>query len=171
VDGVERATLSTYRRFLIGLLTPKTLTFLAVGGSGYVVDVVAFNWLRTTAVLHAMDPSVARVLAMCAAMVVTYVGNRVLTWRSRPRRAARRELILFAVFNLAGLALSLIPLFVTHDLLGLTSPLVDNVSANGVGLLLGTLFRYWAYDRFVFAVLDQDPDEAERPGHLVIARS
>ena len=31
------------------------------------------------------------------------------------------------------------------------APLADNISANGVGLVLGTLFRFWAYRRFVFA--------------------
>ncbi|MGZ4722528.1 MAG: GtrA family protein, partial [Oryzihumus sp.] len=31
------------------------------------------------------------------------------------------------------------------------SPLADNISANGVGLVLGTLFRFWAYRRFVFS--------------------
>lgn len=31
------------------LLTPEVLTFLTVGGAGYVVDVAAFNVFRTTA--------------------------------------------------------------------------------------------------------------------------
>jgi hypothetical protein len=41
-------------------------------------------------------------------------------------------------------------LVLSHDLLGLTSRLADNISANVVGLALGTLFRYWSYQRFVF---------------------
>jgi hypothetical protein len=37
-------------------------------------------------------------------------------------------------------------------MLGLTSALADNVSANGVGLVLGTAFRFWAYRRYAFPV-------------------
>ena len=38
-------------------LSPQVLTFLAVGGAGYVVDVAVFNLLRSTATLGAWDPS------------------------------------------------------------------------------------------------------------------
>ena len=38
-----------------------------------------------------------------------------------------------------------------HGLLMLTSRLADNISANLVGLALGTAFRYLTYKRFVFA--------------------
>ena len=44
-------------------------------------------------------------------------------------------------------------------MLDLRSPLADNVSANGVGLVLGTLFRFWAYRRFVFAGEEFAPTE------------
>lgn len=132
------------------VLTVEVLTFLAVGGAGYVVDVVAFNVLRSTRQLGAVDPSYARVLAVVAAMVVTYLGNRLLTWRGRSGSARHRELGLFVLFNLVGLGLSVVCLLVSHDLLGLTTRLDDNVSANVVGMALGTLFRYWSYQRFVF---------------------
>ncbi len=36
------------------------------------------------------------------------------------------------------------------DLLHLTSRLADPLSANGVGLLLGTVFRFWTYRLLVF---------------------
>jgi hypothetical protein len=49
------------------------------------------------------------------------------------------------------MAIALACLAVSHYLLDLRSPLADNISANGVGLVLGTLFRFWAYRRFVFA--------------------
>jgi len=84
-------------------------------------------------------------------MVVTYLGNRLVTWRGRSRGDRRREIGLFVAFNMVGLALSVVTLVISHDLLGLTSRLADNVSANVIGLALGTLFRYWSYRRFVFA--------------------
>lgn len=131
-------------------VSPQVLTFLAVGGAGYVVDVAVFNLLRSTATLGAWDPSVARVLAVGAAMVVTYLGNSLLTWRGQGEGDRRREVGLFVLFNLVGLGISVLTLTFSHDLLGLTSRMADNISANVVGLALGTLFRYWSYKTFVF---------------------
>lgn len=130
--------------------TPEVVTFLAVGGAGYVVDVGGFNLLRAVPLFAARDPAWAKIVAVALAMVVTYVGNRALTWRNSTSPHRRREAALFVVFNLVGLGFSVATLFVSHDLLGLTSALADNVSANVVGLGLGTLFRFWTYRRFVF---------------------
>jgi putative flippase GtrA len=129
----------------------EVLTFLAVGGAGYVVDVLAFNWLRDQPTLTGQDPIVAKVLAVAVAMVVTYFGNRLVTWRDRATTTGRgREVALFVVFNLVGLGVSVATLAISHDVLGLTSRLADNLSANVLGLALGTGFRYWSYRRFVF---------------------
>ena len=145
----------------------EVLTFLAVGGAGYVVDVVAFNWLRVQPGLSAVDPTVSKVLAVAAAMVVTYLGNRTLTWRGRGSSSERsREVGLFVVFNLVGLGISVAMLLLTHDLLGLTSRLADNLSANVVGLGLGTAFRYWSYRRFVFRA-DPVADPSAGSGDLL----
>lgn len=139
------------RRNVDRFLTREVLTFLAVGGTGYVVDVVAFNVLRSVHPFATLDPSVARTLAVVAAMCVTYVGNRTLTWRDQPSRNRRREVALFVAFNIVGFGFSVVTLTISHDLLGLTSRLADNISANVVGLALGTVFRYFTYKRFVFA--------------------
>ncbi len=157
--------------------SPEVVTFLAVGGVGYVVDVTAFNLLRSQSLLSTVDPSYARIMAVALAMVVTYLGNRMFTWRGQPSGDRRREIGLFVLFNMIGLGLSVATLVVSHDLLGLTSRLADNISANVVGLALGTLFRYWTYKRFVFGaptpvaesgpglpVLAQRPDQYVRTG-------
>lgn len=133
------------------LLTPEVLTFLAVGGTGYVVDVVAFNLLRSTQPLAALDPSVARTLAVAVAMCVTYLGNSSLTWRNHTSGNRRREVSLFVLFNIVGFGFSIATLVLSHDVLGLTSGLADNISANVIGVALGTIFRYLTYKRFVFA--------------------
>jgi len=132
------------------ILTPEVVSFLAVGGMGYVVDVGAFNVLRSQPAIAALDPSVAKVFAVLLAMVVTYVGNSAVTWRGRSVGDRRREIALFVVFNAIGLSLSVASLALSHDILGLTSRLADNISANVVGLALGTAFRFWSYRRFVF---------------------
>ena len=53
----------------------------------------------------------------------------------------------------------------SHYLLGLTSTLADNLSANGVGLALGTAFRFWAYPRFVFCRTAPEELQPDEPGH------
>ena len=131
-------------------LSPEVISFLTVGGAGYVVDVSAFNYLRALPVIGAVDPSVAKCLAVALAMVVTYVGNRAITWRGEASSDRRREVALFVLFNVIGLGFSVVTLAVSHDLLGLTSRLADNISANVIGLALGTAFRFWSYKRFVF---------------------
>ncbi|MBA3782257.1 GtrA family protein [Nocardioides sp. InS609-2] len=142
------------RRELIERLLPReVLTFLAVGGTGYVVDVVAFNLLRSMHPFAGMDPSVARTLALAVAMWVTYLGNRSLTWRDHTSGNRRREVSLFVLFNVIGFGFSIVTLVLSHDVLGLTSRVADNISANVVGLALGTVFRYATYKRFVFATL------------------
>ena len=138
-------------------LTREVLTFLSVGGAGYVVDVVAFNVLRSLPPFAALDPSVARTLAVAVAMCVTYVGNRTLTWRQHTTGNRRREIGLFVVFNVIGFGFSVVTLVISHDLLGLTSRLADNISANVIGLALGTVFRYLTYRRFVFATVASAP--------------
>jgi putative flippase GtrA len=138
-------------RPLPGWATAEVMSFLAVGGAGYVVDVAAFNVLRSAPVIGTLDPSVARTLAVTVAMVVTYLGNRLLTWRDVPSVDRRREVALFVLFNLVGLGMSVITLTISHDLMGLTSRWADNISANVIGMALGTAFRYWSYKRFVFA--------------------
>jgi putative flippase GtrA len=121
-----------------------------VGGAGYVTDVAAFNWLRDEPLLGGTNPIGAKVAAVVVAMVVTYLGNRLLTWRDLGSGNRRREVALFMVFNLVGLMISVVALDLSHNVLGLTSRLADNISGNVVGVGLGTAFRYWAYKRFVF---------------------
>lgn len=135
----------------------EVLAFLAVGGTGYVVDVAAFNLLRSLPVLATTDPAVARTLAVCVAMLVTYVGNRSLTWGDRSRRSGadqRREVGKFALVNLIGFLFSVVTLVVSHDVLGLTSRLADNISANVLGMALGTAFRFLGYRYWVFRSTD-----------------
>ena len=62
----------------------------------------------------------------------------------------RREYVLFFVLNGVGLLIALGCLWFSHYALGLTSRLADNISANVVGIGLGTLFRFWSYRKWVF---------------------
>jgi hypothetical protein len=57
---------------------------------------------------------------------------------------------MFFILNAVGLLIAVSCLGLSHYVLGLDSKLADNVSANGFGVALGTLFRFWSYRRFVW---------------------
>lgn len=126
--------------------------FGAVGLAGYLTDVAVFNLLRFAGDPGLLEhkPLTAKVISVAVAMVVTYLGNREWTWRGRSTNSVRREVALFVVMNGIGMLIAVGCLAFSHYVLGLDSALADNISANVVGLALGTLFRFWAYRRFVF---------------------
>jgi len=135
----------------VGLARELT-AFGTVGATGYVVDVGLFNVLMFAGDpgLLADKPLTAKAVSVVLATLVTYAGNRHWTWRDRHRAPAHHEMTLFFAFNAVGMVIALTCLAVSHYLLGLDSALADNVAANGVGLVLGTSFRFWAYRTHVF---------------------
>jgi dolichol-phosphate mannosyltransferase len=137
-------------RELVADRGPEVTAFLAVGLCGFIVDIALFNVLRGLDPFRLWDPTVARTLAMVVAMFVTYAGNRMVTWREHVPESSARAVGAFTLLNLVGLGISNACLVLSHDVMGLTSVLDDNISANGVGLALGTAFRYVTYRRFVF---------------------
>jgi putative flippase GtrA len=130
---------------------PELLRFGSVGAVAFLVDVGLFNLLRFgPGGLLADKPLTAKVVSVAVATVVAWLGNRY--WTFAPSRTATRvrELLGFAVVNVIGMAIAVGCLAFSHYVLGLTSPLADNISANVVGLGLGTVFRYFAYRHVVF---------------------
>ena len=63
-----------------------------------------------------------------------------------------REYLLYAVFNVVAIALQLGCLGFSRYVLDLSSPLSDNISGTLIGQIVAVVFRYWAYDKFVFRV-------------------
>jgi putative flippase GtrA len=143
------------------LLLHEMAKFGVVGAVAFVVDVGIFNLLRyhsgSGSFLYE-KPITAKIISTVIATLVAYLGNRFWTFRDRDRVGYAREYALFFVLNAVGLLISVGCLFVSHYLLGLTSPLADNLSANGIGLVLGTLFRFWAYRRWVFPEVPGDDE-------------
>lgn len=138
-----------YRRF--DQLVHELLKFGTVGAVAFVVDVGMFNVLR---VLVGLGPLTSKTLSVVLATTVAYFGNRHWTFRHRGRHGLSREYVLFFFFNGVGLAIALVCLGFSHYVLGLTNAIADNIAANVVGLGLGTVFRFWAYRRFVFPEIE-----------------
>ncbi|MGL4173613.1 MAG: GtrA family protein [Actinomycetota bacterium] len=148
-------------RTALNVVVREVIKFGAVGAIAFVVDIGLFNLLRfgvgDGGPLEG-KPLTAKVISAGAATVVAWLGNRLWTFRHRRRIRAAHEFTLFVVFNVAGMAIALACLTVSHYVMGFQSARADNISANGVGLVLGTLFRFWAYRTFVFTrELADDP--------------
>ncbi|GAB3679327.1 GtrA family protein [Angustibacter aerolatus] len=149
-------------RGALDLVVREMVKFGAVGAIAFVVDLGTFNLLRFGLgdggpLEH--KPLTAKVISATLATLVAWLGNRLWTFRHRRRASAGHELLLFVGFNVAGMAIALGCLAFSHYVLDLRSARADNLSANGVGLVLGTLFRFWAYRTFVFSKeLQGDPD-------------
>lgn len=133
-------------------------SFGAVGAAAFVVDVGTFNLLIAT--VWSGSPLRAKIVAVVVATLFSWVGNRLWTYRYRRRGSGRSllpELVLFLALNGVALGVSLVVLAFSHYLLGLTSPVADNV-ANVAGIALGTAFRFYAYRTWVFR--DRAPHDA-----------
>lgn len=122
--------------------------FGTVGALSWVVDVAVFNGVRAALPLRWV--LLAKVIAVFAAAVFSWTLSRGWTFRGRATTRPGRELTLFLVVNALGLVPPLACLWVSHYLLGFTSALADNISANVVGLALGTAVRYFGYRHLVF---------------------
>ena len=128
--------------------------FLTVGGVATLVAFVIFNGLvhgyfGGPGPMHE-DPLVAFVIANTVGMLVSYRGSRSWAFRDRAAVGVAGGRLAFFVINIASMVIPLACLSFTRYVLGLTDPVADNVSANVVGLGLGTLARFWAIRRFIF---------------------
>ena len=114
-------------------------------------------------------PLTAKLLSVIVAITFSYYVNRHWTYRDRARSGFGREYFLFVTINGIATVIALATLWTSHYALGLTSPLADNISANVVGLALGTMFRFWAYRTYVFPEAEASPDDAAAPGSVPAA--
>jgi putative flippase GtrA len=126
--------------------------FGVIGLVAYIIDLTIFNVLRFAGGEGPLydKPLTAKVISVLAATTFAYFGNRHWTFKDRSRSSFRRQYTLFFVFNAVGMVISLSCLWVSHYLLGFESALADNISANVIGLVLGTVFRFWGYHNWVF---------------------
>jgi putative flippase GtrA len=128
--------------------------FLTVGGVATIVSFVIFNglvhgYLGGPGPMHE-DPLVAFVIANLVGMVVSYRGSRSWAFRDREAVGVAGGRVTFIVINVVSMVIPLACLSFTRYVLGMTDPVTDNVSANVIGLGLGTLARFWAIQRFIF---------------------
>jgi putative flippase GtrA len=141
-------------RFLLALyyqldhLVRELMKFGTVGAFAYVIDIGLYNLLRAT-VLE--DKTItAKVVSVTVATAVAFLGNRHWTFRHRTDPGLARGFGVFALLNGIAMVITVIPLWISHYLLGMTSLLADNISTNIIGTALATVFRFWSYRKWVF---------------------
>jgi putative flippase GtrA len=141
-------------------LLAQLARFAVVGGLGFLLDTAVFDLLRLTVLsperLHD-GPLLAKVVSTTVAIAANWVGNRSWTFADSRRARSGGEALEFLVASLIGMAVGLLCLWISHYGLRLTSTFDDTVSANGVGLVLGSVVRFWLYRVWVYR-----PDRATR---------
>jgi putative flippase GtrA len=136
---------SVYDRFQV--LIHEVAKFGLVGVFNAVLDIALFNYLHFKA---GIGPLTAKAISTTIAATSSYFMNRHWSFAHRARSGLRREYVLFVVLSAVGLVIVEICLAVTRYGLGLKSVFALNVAANGVGMVLGTLWRFYAFKRWVF---------------------
>jgi len=136
-------------------LLAEVSKFLAVGGVATLVSVFLFNLL-----VHGYTPSsqplladhaiLAYVLANTVGMMISYRGTRSWAFRHRPPVHADGGRSAYLGINVATMSLPVACLWISRHLLGLDDPVSDNLSANVIGLFLGTVARFYLFRRWVF---------------------
>ncbi|GAB3620595.1 MULTISPECIES: GtrA family protein [Glutamicibacter] len=140
---------------LVSMLWREVAKFGVVGGVAFVIDSSIYLWM-----LHGpmSDSQVkAKIVAGVVATLFSWVANRYWTFRHRRQANVVRELVMFIVMNAIGLGIAAACVWVTKYVLGLTDPTSVFIAGSVVGLVLGTIFRFFAYRFWVFgAELDQE---------------
>ena len=136
-------------------IAAELFKFVVVGGFCFVLDTALAYVFRFK--VH-LGPTTSKTLSTLIATAVSYVGNRLWSFSHRvdDDRGHRQDITVYGVINLIGLIITLIPVDIAHYLLSQTSPLAFTLSGV-LGTAVATVFRFWAYRKYVFSA-----DLAER---------
>jgi putative flippase GtrA len=138
-------------------LVSELAKFLVVGGFCFVLDTLLANWFHFGL---GLGPTTSKTVSTVVATAVSYGGNRLWSFAHRvdADSGQGQDITAYAVINVVGLVITLVPVDVAHYLLSETGKLAFNVS-QVLGTAAATVFRFWAYRRYVF---DVEPELAER---------
>lgn len=135
---------SLYKR--LRRLARELAKFGSVGAMAFVVTMECFVLFRRLGV----GPLTANTIATVIATIFSYYANRYWTFQGRQDdRSTRRELVLFMILNGIGLAITQLFIGFTRYALGLEGHF--EIASLVVGTGVATMFRYYAYKRWIFS--------------------
>ncbi len=123
-----------------------------------IAGVVVYNLVDNA--LLGVGPLKAATVAVIVTTVISYVANRYWSFRHRERTTVPRETVLFFALNGVGLLIQWAAVGFTYYGIGETGKLA-NFIANNLGIVLGTLFRFWSYRKWVWAAQQAAPEGHE----------
>ncbi|MDQ2796734.1 MAG: GtrA family protein [Actinomycetota bacterium] len=137
------------------ILIKEIAAFGVIGAVAFAIDIGVFTWLTRAEHLGALK---SKAVSTIVSTAFAYFGNRYLSFSHRARTSIGRETSYFFGINLITLIFSELALALFVYAFGYdhasTTVFVVNIATIG----LGTLFRFWAYKRFVFL----HPDRVHR---------
>jgi len=131
-------------------LIAELTKFGLVGTVGLITDLAGAAYLHGTV---GLGPLTAKAIAATFATVLSYAGHRLWTFRHRAHQGLLRGWVIFFGLNLVGLLISLLVISFFTSVLQLHGLTAYNV-AQVFGVILGMLFRYWSYKRWVFLAFE-----------------
>lgn len=120
--------------------------FGVVGGSTFVLDLVLYQLCYAGLGLGALT---SKVVSTAVTATVAFLAHRYWSFSHRRRPGLRREYPAFVVLNVVALIISLAIIGVARYVLGRTD-VYELQAANLVSIAVATLFRFFAYKRWVF---------------------
>ena len=139
-----RIAVDLYRRF--AHLVHELAKFGVIGVLNFVITIGISDTLHLGL---GVGPLTSFGVGTAIATTFSYFANRYWTFRHRDTSGLGREYVVFFMLNGVALVITWVFIGVTHYVLGLHNGIAFNV-AQVVGTGAATLFRYWAYKRWVF---------------------
>jgi putative flippase GtrA len=143
------------------IVLKEVAAFGVVGAISFVIEMGLFNLL-----LHQhIGPLTSKAISAGVATAFAYIGNRHWSFSHRARTGLGRETSFFFGINAIALVAGELIIALFAYPLGYKDDHWVLSAANVFAIGLGTVFRFWAYKRFVFLhpdkVANRGPELAE----------
>jgi putative flippase GtrA len=121
-----------------------------------IIGVLVNNAIYQVLVTHGIGQVTSSTVGFVVTAIMSYLGNRYWSFNKRERTTVHRETVLFFALNGVGLLIQDAAVGFNKFVLHNHGQLAGTIALN-VGILLGTLFRFWSYRKWVWAEPEPAP--------------